>query len=248
MTPSPLIEHLTELRRRLLTSLLVLGGVFVALLPLANPLYHWLAAPLLAVLPTGSQMIATQVTTPFTIPLKLALFVALLLALPFLLYQLWAFMAPGLYRHERRRILPLLVTSCLLFCLGMAFSYLVVFPAMFAFFTQTAPEGVQVATDMAHYLDFVLGMLLAFGVAFQVPVAVWLLCWSGVTSPAQLAAKRPHMVVAAFVIGMLLTPPDVLSQTLLALPLCLLFELGLLLGRLYSRPLPARRAIPDEDG
>lgn len=248
MTDTPLIEHLIELRRRLLHSLLALGLAFLALLPLANPLYHWLAAPLLAVLPSGSQMIATQVATPFTIPLKLALFAALLLALPFLLYQLWAFIAPGLYQHERRRVLPLLVTSCLLFALGMAFAYLAVFPTMFGFFTQTAPEGVQVATDMANYLDFVLGLLFAFGVAFQVPVAVWLLCWSGVTTPQQLAAKRPYMVVVAFVIGMLLTPPDILSQTLLALPLCLLFELGLLMGRLYLRPRPVQLSVPDEGG
>lgn len=243
-TPLTLVEHLTELRRRVLHSLLALGALFMALLPLANELYQALAQPLLAVLPADSQMIATQVASPFTIPLKLTLFTALLLALPVLLYQAWGFVAPALYRHERRRILPLLVLSCLLFVLGMAFAYLAVLPVMFGFLTHTAPEGVRVATDIGHYLDFVLGMLFAFGLAFQVPVAVWLLCWSGITTPAQLAAKRPYLVVAAFVVGMLLTPPDVLSQLLLALPLCLLFELGLLMGRLYLRP--RRPSVPEQ--
>ena len=235
----PLMAHLLELRRRLLRGLVVLGVLFIALLPLANQLYQALAAPLLAVLPAGHQMIATQVESPFTIPMKLALFTALLLSLPFWLYQVWGFVAPALYRHERRRLFPLLVLSCLLFALGMAFAYFAVLPVMFVFLTQTAPQGVQVATDISHYLDFVLGMLFAFGMAFEVPVAVWLLCWSGITSPAQLTRMRPYVIVAAFVVGMLLTPPDVLSQVMLAVPLCLLFELGLLTGRLYLRP--ARR-------
>ncbi len=231
----PLIQHLIELRSRLLRALTVVGGVFLALFYFANDIYHFVARPLLNSLPSGASMIATDVATPFFIPMKLTLFVALLLAIPYVLYQLWAFIAPGLYRHERRLVLPLVVSSALLFYAGMAFAYFAVFPVIFGFFSATAPEGVMVATDIANYLDFVLALFFAFGLAFEIPVAVVLLCWSGVTTPESLAAKRPYFVVIAFVVGMLLTPPDVLSQTMLALPVCLLFEAGIQLGRLYSR-------------
>lgn len=234
--PYTLIEHLTEIRRRLLHALTVFAIAFCGLCYFANDLYQTIAQPLLSVLPAGAQMIATQVATPFTTPMKLALFASLLLTLPYLLYQIWGFVAPALFQHEKRRVLPLILLSCLLFYLGMAFAYFVVFPIMFKFFTETAPVGVTVATDISFYLDFVLGMLFSFGTAFQVPVAIWLLCWIGVTTPQELAAKRSYMIVAAFTIAMFLTPPDVLSQTLLAIPLCLLFELGLLMGKLYSRP------------
>jgi len=234
----PLIQHLIELRSRLLHALTAVGLVFLALFYFANDIYHFVARPLLDSLPRGASMIATDVATPFFIPMKLTLFVSLLLAIPYVLYQLWAFIAPGLYRHERRLVLPLVVSSALLFYAGMAFAYFAVFPVIFGFFTATAPEGVTVATDIASYLDFVLTLFFSFGLAFEIPVAIVLLCWSGVTTPASLAAKRPYFIVVAFVIGMLLTPPDVISQTLLALPICLLFEAGILLGRLYSRPAP----------
>lgn len=234
----PLIQHLIELRSRLLRAFAAVGLVFLALFYFANDIYHFVARPLLDSLPHGASMIATDVATPFFIPMKLTLFVALLLAIPYVLYQLWAFIAPGLYRHERRLVLPLVVSSALLFYAGMAFAYFAVFPVIFGFFAATAPEGVTVATDIASYLDFVLALFFAFGLAFEIPVAVVLLCWSGVTTPASLAAKRPYFIVLAFVIGMVLTPPDVLSQTLLAVPICLLFEVGILLGRLYSRQVP----------
>ena len=231
-----LIEHLTEIRRRLIHAMIVLGLAFGVLFYFANYLYQFLADPLLSVLPAGNQMIATQVATPFTTPLKLTLFVSFLVTLPYLLYQIWAFVAPALFRHEKQRILPLIVLSCTLFYVGMAFAYFFVFPIMFKFFTETAPVGVQVSTDISFYLDFVLGMLFSFGASVQVPVAVWVLCWIGVTTPESLAKKRSYMVVAAFTVGMILTPPDSLSHTLLSIPLYLLFELGLIMGRIYSKP------------
>lgn len=231
-----LIEHLTEIRQRLIKSLIALSLVFSALFYFANNLYQILAEPLVSVLPDGHQMIATQVTTPFTTPLKLALFVSLLVTLPYLLYQIWAFIAPALFKHEKQRALPLIVVSCCLFYIGMAFAYFFVFPVMFQFFTETAPVGVQVSTDISSYLDFVLGMLFSFGVSFQVPIAVWATCWVGLTTPQSLAKKRSYMLVAAFTVGMILTPPDVLSQTLLSVPLYLLFEIGLFMGKIYSKP------------
>jgi len=178
-------------------------------------------------------MIATDVATPFLIPMKLTLYVSLLLAIPYVLYQVWAFIAPALYEKERRMVLPLVVASTALFYLGMAFAYFVVFPLLFAFFSSTAPQGVTMATDIANYLGFVMGLFFSFGLAFEVPVAITLLCWSGITTPQALAARRPYFIVGAFVVAMFLTPPDVVSQTLLAVPICLLFELGLLLGRFY---------------
>lgn len=238
----PLIAHLVELRRRLLRALLVVGGLFLALFAFANDIYHFLATPLLAALPQGGSMIATGVATPFFIPMKLTLFVAFFLAIPWVLYQIWAFVAPGLYKHERRLVLPLVISSALLFYLGLAFAYYAVFPVIFGFFSATAPEGVTVATDIANYLDFVLALFFAFGLVFEIPVAMILLCRSGVVAPDSLARKRPYVVVVAFVIGMLLTPPDVLSQTLLAIPICLLFELGLWLSRLTPPP-----RDPEED-
>jgi sec-independent protein translocase protein TatC len=203
------------------------------LISFANQIYHLLAAPLLAALPKGAQMIATDVATPFLIPMKLTLYVSLLLAIPYVLYQVWAFIAPALYEKERRMVLPLVVASTALFYLGMAFAYFVVFPLLFAFFSSTAPQGVTMATDIANYLGFVMGLFFSFGLAFEVPVAITLLCWSGITTPQALAARRPYFIVGAFVVAMFLTPPDVVSQTLLAVPICLLFELGLLLGRFY---------------
>ncbi|EFX90981.1 twin arginine-targeting protein translocase TatC [Actinobacillus ureae ATCC 25976] len=230
----PLISHLVELRNRLLRSFICVLVVFCALVYWANDIYTLLATPLTENLPAGATMIATNVATPFFTPIKLTGVVAVFLSVPFILYQIWAFVAPALYKHEKRLIYPLLVSSTLLFYLGVAFAYYVVFPLVFGFLTSTAPEGVQMATDISSYLDFVLTIFLAFGICFEVPVAIILLCWSGVTSANELREKRPYIIVAAFAIGMLLTPPDIFSQTLLAIPMCLLFEVGLFFSRLYK--------------
>ncbi|MBZ6068220.1 twin-arginine translocase subunit TatC [Aeromonas schubertii] len=231
----PLLTHLIELRTRLLHALAAIMIVFVALIYFSNTIYDFVAQPLLSQLPAGTSMIATDVATPFITPIKLTLVVSFFIAIPYLLYQAWAFIAPGLYQHERRMILPLVVSSALLFYAGMAFAYYVVFPLVFGFFTSTAPTGVTVATDIASYLDFVLTLFFAFGVAFEIPVATILLCWTGVTNPQSLKAKRPYVVVGVFVVGMLLTPPDVFSQTLLAIPMWGLWELGLFFARFYVR-------------
>jgi sec-independent protein translocase protein TatC len=228
----PLVAHLIELRNRLLRSIITILVITLVLIPFSNDLYHLLARPLMAHLPATNSMIATEVTAPFLAPLKLTLAVAIMLSVPVLLYQLWAFIAPGLYQKERRLILPLLVSSTFLFFLGIAFAYLVVFPLMFGFFTQAAPEGIAVMTDISKYLDFVLTTFFAFGIAFEVPVATVLLVWTGITNVESLREKRPYIIVVAFVVGMLLTPPDVISQTLLAIPMWLLFEAGLWFSRL----------------
>ncbi|WGE31392.1 twin-arginine translocase subunit TatC [Actinobacillus genomosp. 2] len=230
----PLISHLVELRNRLLRSFICVLVVFCALVYWANDIYTLLATPLTENLPVGATMIATNVATPFFTPIKLTGVVAVFLSVPFILYQIWAFVAPALYKHEKRLIYPLLVSSTLLFYLGVAFAYYVVFPLVFGFLTSTAPEGVTMATDISSYLDFVLTIFLAFGICFEVPVAIILLCWSGVTSADDLREKRPYIIVAAFVIGMLLTPPDIFSQTLLAIPMCLLFEVGLFFSKFYK--------------
>jgi sec-independent protein translocase protein TatC len=223
------ISHLVELRARILKSLGCVLLLFLALSYFSNDIYSLLARPLIQQLPAGSTMIATEVAAPFFAPFKLTLIVAIALSIPYLLYQIWAFVAPGLYRHERRLVLPLLVSSSLLFYLGVAFAYFVVFPLMFKFFTATAPEGVAVMTDISHYLDFVLTMFLAFGFSFEVPIATLLLVRTGAVTVESLVAKRPYIIVGAFVVGMVLSPPDVISQTLLAVPMWLLFELGILL-------------------
>ncbi|WP_421293617.1 twin-arginine translocase subunit TatC [Aeromonas veronii] len=231
----PLISHLVELRTRLLRSITAILVVFLALIYFSNNIYDFVAQPLLSQLPEGTSMIATDVATPFLTPIKLTLVVSFFVAIPYLLYQAWAFIAPGLYQHERRLIMPLVVSSALLFYAGMAFAYYVVFPLVFGFFTSTAPAGVTVATDIASYLDFVLTLFFAFGVAFEIPVATILLCWTGVTTPQNLKEKRPYVVVGVFVVGMLLTPPDVFSQTLLAIPMWALWEIGLFFARFYVK-------------
>ncbi|MDH5358323.1 MAG: twin-arginine translocase subunit TatC [Gammaproteobacteria bacterium] len=227
----PLMSHLLELRDRLLRGVLAILLVAVCLMPFSNDLYHFLSEPLLRHLPETSTMIATEVASPFLTPFKLTLSTAILLSIPVLLYQLWAFIAPGLYASERKFVFPLLFASTALFFLGIIFAYFVVFPLIFGFLTQAAPEGVAVMTDISSYLDFVLKLFFAFGLAFEVPIATILLVWTGVSTIESLAEKRPYIIVGAFVIGMLLTPPDVISQTLLALPVWLLFELGLLCAR-----------------
>ncbi|MDX5409275.1 MAG: twin-arginine translocase subunit TatC [Thauera sp.] len=229
----PFLAHLIELRDRLLRMVIAVLLVFLVLAPFANTLYSLLADPLMRHMPEGSSMIAIEVASPFLIPFKLALVLAIFICVPFLLYQLWAFIAPGLYKHERRLAMPVLVSSTLLFYLGGLFAYFVVFPLVFAFLTASAPEGVSVMTDIGKYLDFVLTLFFAFGAAFEVPVVTFVLVWMGVTTPKALAEKRPYVIVGAFVIGMLLTPPDVISQTLLALPMWLLFELGVFMARTF---------------
>jgi sec-independent protein translocase protein TatC len=231
----PFISHLIELRERLLRMTVAIAIALLALFPFANKLYTYVAAPLLSQMPRGTSMIATEVASPFLTPFKLALVAAVFVAMPYVLYQFWAFVAPGLYRHEKRLAMPILVSSVVLFYLGMAFAYYVVFPLVFAFFTSTAPEGVAVMTDIAKYLDFVLTLFFAFGIAFEIPVAIVLLVAVGAVTPEQLTSKRPYVIVGVFVVGMLLTPPDVISQTLLAVPMWGLFELGIIAARLVQR-------------
>ncbi|AZT85217.1 twin-arginine translocase subunit TatC [Marinobacter sp. NP-4(2019)] len=231
----PLIEHLLELRNRLLKMVLAVVICFAAIYPFANELYLLLSEPLRELLPVGQMMIATDITSPFFAPLKLALVLAVFAAIPVILYQLWSFVAPGLYAHEKRLAFPLLFTSVILFYLGAAFAYFVVFPLVFGFFTAIGPEGIVELPDITSYLNFVLKMFFAFGVAFEIPIATILLVLTGATTPADLAAKRPYIVVACFVIGMLLTPPDIISQTLLAVPMWLLFELGIIFSKLAVR-------------
>lgn len=225
------MEHLVELRSRLLKASLAVLLVLVALLPFSRRLYNIIAAPLLAKLPEGSNMIAIDVASPFLTPFKLSLLLALIIAIPVVLYQLWAFVAPALYRHEKRLAKPLLYSSVALFYLGCAFAYFVVFPLVFGFFTSVAPEGVSVMTDISKYLDFVITLFLAFGITFEVPIATIILVATGMTTIEKLSKMRAYVVVGAFGLGMLLTPPDVISQTLLALPMWLLFEFGLLLAK-----------------
>ena len=228
----PFISHLLEMRDRLLRILLVVLIVFLGLFPFANDIYLVVAEPLMAHLPAGTSMIATEVASPFLTPFKLSLLAAVFIAIPYILYQFWAFVAPGLYKHEKKMVMPLVISSVFLFYLGVVFAYYVVFPLVFAFLTSAAPDGVAVMTDISHYLDFVLTLFFAFGIAFEVPIATILMVWMGVTTPESLVSKRPYIIVGAFVIGMFLTPPDVISQTLLALPMWVLFELGVL----FSRP------------
>ncbi|MCG7994854.1 MAG: twin-arginine translocase subunit TatC [Candidatus Thiodiazotropha taylori] len=236
----PLVSHLIELRDRVLRMVLAVLVVFAVLFPFANDLYSAIAGPMRAALPEGSTMISTKPIDPFLIPFKLSLQLAIFIAIPFILSQFWAFVAPGLYRHEKRMVVPLLVSSTLLFYLGMAFAYFAVFPLVFTFLAGTAPEGVEVATDMGSYLDFVMTLFFAFGVAFEVPIATIILVWLGITTPEKLRHKRPYVIVGAFVVGMFLTPPDVISQTLLALPMWVLFELGVIFSKGFVKK-------PDEE-
>lgn len=236
MNQSSLLAHLLELRRRILRSVVAVALVFVVTAWFADELYQYVAEPLLASLPAGGSLIATDVATPFLTPFKLALVAAIVVSVPYLLWQVWGFLAPGLYRHEKRLVVPLLVSSSLLFYVGIGFAYFLVLPVALAFLTGTAPVGVTIATDIASYLDFVLTMFMAFGIAFETPVAIILLCWSGVASVEGLRQKRAYVIVGAFVVGMILTPPDVLSQILLAIPMWLLFELGLVIAGLYQKP------------
>ncbi len=244
----PFISHLIELRARLLRIVSGVLLVFVALSPFSNPIYSMLAGPLTRHMPAQSSMIAIDVLSPFLTPLKFTLVLAVFITIPWILYQVWAFIAPGLYQKEKRLALPVLISSTLLFYCGMAFAYFVIMPIFFAFITSTAPEGVAVMTDINRYLDFVMTIFFAFGVAFEVPVATVILVLIGIVTPEAMAAKRPYIIVGAFVVGMLLTPPDVISQTLLAVPMWLLFEIGIFVSRLLLRRRGEARAAAEPSG
>jgi len=237
------LSHLIELRNRLVYALLAIFIVFLALAPFANEVYAIVAEPLMAVMPQGMSMIATEVASPFLTPLKFTFAAAITLTIPYLLYQVWAFVAPGLYQHEKRLAVPLVVSSVLLFYAGMAFAYFIVFPAVFKVLVSFLPPGVQMMTDIKAYLDFVFSMFFAFGIAFEIPVAVVILSMVGIVNPESLAGKRSYVFLGCFVVAAVLTPPDVTSQIMLALPMYFLFEIGLFVARrLY------RRRLTDTDG
>ncbi|MGE8496695.1 MAG: twin-arginine translocase subunit TatC [Pseudomonas sp.] len=240
----PLISHLTELRSRMLRCIVMIFLLFAGLFYFAQDIYTIVSAPLRAYLPEGATMIATGVASPFLTPFKLTAWVALFLSVPVILHQIWGFIAPGLYKHEKRIAVPLLVSSIILFYSGMAFAYFLVFPIIFHFFASVTPDGVAMMTDINEYLNFVLTLFLAFGVAFEIPVATFLLIWVGIVDVETLRKSRPYVIVGCFVVGMILTPPDVFSQTLLAVPMWLLFEVGVLCGSLIKRN---RDAEEDED-
>lgn len=242
-----LMDHLVELRDRLLHMVLAILIVFVSLFAFSEDIFTIAAEPLLNLMPEGTSMIATGVTSPFLVPFKLVLLLSVLLTIPYLLHQIWSFIAPGLYRHEKRMATPLLVSSVILFYCGIAFAYFVIFPILFGFFIGIAPEGVAVMTDIGQYLDFIIAIFLAFGIAFEVPVATFLLIAAGVTSVDKLASKRPYIIIGAFVVGMMLTPPDVISQSLLAIPIWLLFELGLIASRIFLKDKGEENVIMEND-
>ena len=231
----PLVAHLTELRTRLLRCVVTVLVFFAGLFYFAQDIYALVAAPLRTYLPEGATMIATGVASPFLTPFKLTMVVSLFLSVPVILQQIWGFIAPGLYKHEKRIAVPLMVTSIALFYAGMAFAYFAVFPIMFGFFASVTPQGVEMMTDISQYLDFVLTLFFAFGVAFQIPIATFLLAWTGMADVATLRKSRPYVIVGCFLVGMLLTPPDVFSQTLLALPMWLLYEVGVIFGGIIQK-------------
>jgi sec-independent protein translocase protein TatC len=245
--PDSFMSHLIELRDRLLRCVLALLLVFICLFPWARDLYALLAQPMLASLPEGGKLIATEVTAPFFVPVKVTMMAAVVVALPYLLYEIWAFVAPGLYSHEKKLIVPLIVTSTILFLCGMAFAYYLVFPVVFHFMVSVAPAGVEVMTDIGKYLDFVLTLFIAFGVTFEVPVAVVILVRMGLVSVEKLKEIRPYVIVGAFVIGAIFTPPDVVSQIMLAVPLWVLYEVGIFVSQLLVKP-TAAEVRPDSSG
>ncbi len=238
------VSHLLELRDRLLRMVVAILVLFVLLFPFSEQIFSYFAQPLLELMPEGTSMIATGVTSPFLVPFKLVLMLSVLLSLPYTLYQVWSFVAPGMYKHEKKLVAPLVFSSVMLFYCGIAFAYFAVFPLLFGFFIAIAPEGVSVMTDIGQYLDFILAIFFAFGIAFEMPVATFLLVQAGVTTVESLAAKRPYIIVGVFVIGMLLTPPDIISQSLLAIPMWLLFEIGLLASRIVQKK---KEEASDED-
>jgi len=230
----PFMAHLIEFRDRMLRAMASVALIFIGLFSFSNELYLYVSEPLRQYLPESSTMIATDVTSPFLTPFKLTLVLSLFAAMPYVLYQVWAFVAPGLYKREKKIVIPLFCSSVILFYAGMAFAYYVVFPLVFMFFTSVGPEGISIMTDIRSYLDFVLKLFFAFGISFEIPIAVIILSWMGAVDPENLAKKRPYVFILCFVFGMLLTPPDILSQTLLAIPMWLLFEIGIMFGRLVK--------------
>lgn len=240
----PLIGHLVELRTRLLRCIICILIVLTCLLYFSNDIYHIVANPLISQLPKGSSMIATDIAAPFFTPIKLTAVVSIFISIPYILYQVWGFIAPALYQHEKRLIMPLIISSTVLFYIGIVFAYFAVFPLAFYFFIHTAPVDVAINTDITKYLDFVMTLFIVFGFAFEVPVAIILLCWTGVTTPKNLRKKRPYIIVAVFAVAMFVTPPDVFSQILLAVPICLLFEVGTFFARFYQ---PRKKIIQDDD-
>lgn len=230
----PLMTHLIEFRNRVLRSVLAVLIIFAGLFSFSNKIYLYISEPIRAFLPADTSMIATEIASPFLTPFKLTLVLSVFAAMPFILYQTWAFLAPGLYKREKKIVLPLFFSSVFLFYAGMAFAYYVVFPLVFMFFTSIAPDGISVMPDIRSYLDFVLKLFFAFGLSFEIPIAVVILSWMGAVEPNNLAKKRPYVFVLCFILGMLLTPPDIISQTLLAVPMWLLFEVGILFGRIVA--------------
>lgn len=239
---SSLLSHLVELRSRLMKAAAAVLAIFVGLVPFAQEVFTLVAEPLMSKLPEGASMIATRVASPFLTPFKTAFWVAVFAAMPIVIYQAWAFVAPGLYKREKKLAMPLVLSSIMLFYSGAAFAYYVVFPLMFGFFTAATPEGVAMMTDIGEYLDFILVLFFTFGIAFEVPIAILLLVGAGIVSPASLSRKRPYILLGAFTLGMLLTPPDMISQTLLAVPLFLLYEIGILMARVLIR----KREVKEE--
>lgn len=231
----PLVSHLTELRDRLLRCVLVILLIFVGMFYFANDIYAFISEPLRNLLPDGTSMIATEVASPFLTPFKLSLVASLFAAMPYILYQTWGFIAPAMYQSEKRIAIPLLASSIILFYAGLAFAYYVVFPLVFGFFSSVGPEGVSYTPDIARFLDIVLKLFFAFGIAFEIPIATVLLIWAGITTPESLAKNRPYIIVGCFIFGMLLTPPDIISQALLAIPMWILFELGVFFGRFIQK-------------
>ena len=231
---SSFVPHLLELRSRLTKILLCVLVIFIFLIPFSGEIYNILSIPLLNALPEGSEMIAIDVASPFLIPFKLVIYLSIFLVIPYILYHLWSFIAPGLYTHEKKLIFPLIISSSILFYLGAAFAYFIVFPLIFVFFIGIAPTDVAVMTDIGRYLDFVIALFFAFGFSFEVPIITVLLITSGITTKEKLALKRPYIIVGAFTLGMLLTPPDVISQVLLALPMWLLYEIGLYSSKYFK--------------
>ncbi len=242
-----LVSHLIELRDRLLRAIIAVVVIFICLAPFANELYVILAKPLMSALPEGNSMISTEPHGPFFVPFKFAFACAFAIAVPYLLFQMWSFVAPGLYSHEKRLVVPILVSSSLLFYLGVVFAYFVVFPLIFNFFANSAPDGVQVMTDINAYFSFVVKLFFAFGLPFEVPVATVILVRLGITTPENLATKRPYIIICAFVVGMFMTPPDIFSQTLLAVPVWLLFEVGLYCSKHFIKKPEEDEDYDDED-
>ena len=230
----PLINHLFELRTAALKSIICVFFITLVFLPFANQIYNFIAIPLIEKLPEGGNMIATEVASPFFTPFKLTLFCAIFISFPFILYQIWSFIAPGLYKNEKKLLLPLLISSSLLFYLGVLFAYFIIFPILFSFLTATAPDGIIIMTDINHYLNFILKLFFAFGISFEIPIATILLIKTKFISIEKLSSNRPYVIFFAFFMGMLLTPPDVISQVLLAIPIWLLFEVGLIFSKYFK--------------